>query len=774
MIMRVGVLLVVWLVACCSCAAAVSLPRGPSRVTRQRITATAEAVGGMHGQSMPVAQRVVPIPAVTISHQGARRASNMAIASDLPAGTPIAGEYIVIYKPSVDDVAAAAAEIQAQATEAAVAAFSSGDVVDAASVDEVRGMVAVLSSTEAPAGIPSQALLQVPVELKEQEIRARLAALPIVESVVQNRVVALQGRLLQQEPAGSDTVGVSVDRPKARNKVASCSAPYFAAGVQAQVAAGVNLQWTNCITSATQLALFGERCGANLASFRWSGLFAYDKATGQQLSNCLYLRARESNATNVRQYFGDCGAAPTMFAGVPTSVCQEGSDASCVDASRVASYTVQTSQPLCSDARSTRVTFQGVPCGPNNALVQWNTMSPVGCSSYARARLDVKQQADWLGQCGVPPFQITGMPTRICGRVPGGGSTPTPPPANPPAANPPPANPPPANPPGDSTGKLPTTPLMSGESTANWGMATIGALDASRNVIDPRAAIAATGFKVVVIDTGAEQSHPDLNVVEFVDFMDRQGSSYFNRDGNGHGTHVAGIIGARNNGAGTSGVVPGMPIVAMKVLGAGGSGSLDVVYKAYAEVLARLQRGERIAAINLSLGAAVTDQNAIATECNWISRIAAYGTAVVVAAGNAGTNYAGTIPALCPDAMTVTSLTKSGSPSSFSNFASSSSAKSSTMIAAPGSDITSTFIGGAYQSMSGTSMACPHVAGAFARCALSGACRISSSPGATPATSTNYPVVLAAARAVPCVGSICGPSWRSANNYGYMLNVRQL
>jgi subtilisin family serine protease len=96
---------------------------------------------------------------------------------------------------------------------------------------------------------------------------------------------------------------------------------------------------------------------------------------------------------------------------------------------------------------------------------------------------------------------------------------------------------------------------------------------------------------------------------------------------------LAGIIGAKNNGAGVFGVVPGMPIVAMKVLGAGGSGSLDIVYKAYAEVLSRLQRGDRIAAINLSLGAAVSDQNAITTECSWISRIAAYGTAVVVAAG---------------------------------------------------------------------------------------------------------------------------------------------
>lgn len=95
-----------------------------------------------------------------------------------------------------------------------------------------------------------------------------------------------------------------------------------------------------------------------------------------------------------------------------------------------------------------------------------------------------------------------------------------------------------------------------------------------------------------------------------------------------------GIISARNNGKGVFGVVPGMPVVAMKVLGSGGSGALDAVYKAYAEVLARLQRGDKIAAINLSLGADVGgDQNAISVECNWLSKIAAYGTAVAVAAG---------------------------------------------------------------------------------------------------------------------------------------------
>lgn len=90
---------------------------------------------------------------------------------------------------------------------------------------------------------------------------------------------------------------------------------------------------------------------------------------------------------------------------------------------------------------------------------------------------------------------------------------------------------------------LPRTALLSGESTQNWGMAVIGELDTATNsVTDARSAIAATGFKVVLIDTGAEASHPDLNVVEFVDFWDQPGSAYYGVDGNGHGTHVTGEL----------------------------------------------------------------------------------------------------------------------------------------------------------------------------------------------------------------------------------------
>ncbi|WIA31160.1 hypothetical protein OEZ86_001171 [Tetradesmus obliquus] len=148
-------------------------------------------------------------------------ANTRAFATDVPAGTPIAGEFIIIYKPDVNDVAAAAAQVQAQATEAAVAAFGSGDMVGIASADDVRGMVAVLSSTAAPAGIPSQALLQVPADLPEQQVRARLSALPIVEAVVQNRVVALQGRLLQQQ--GDGDLSISVDTPPGASQAAACS-----------------------------------------------------------------------------------------------------------------------------------------------------------------------------------------------------------------------------------------------------------------------------------------------------------------------------------------------------------------------------------------------------------------------------------------------------------------------------------------------------------------------------------------------------------------------
>lgn len=161
-------------------------------------------------------------------------------------------------------------------------------------------------------------------------------------------------------------------------------------------------------------------------------------------------------------------------------------------------------------------------------------MVPSGCQTYSRTSLDAKQQVDWVGQCGVPPFLITGLPTRVCNRLPGS-STPPPPPGGDNGGS------------GGGGGKptdpitpggsLPEEALAAGESTQNWGLARIGSLSASRTVVDADAAVAKSGFKVVVIDTGIDSKHPDLNVVGFIDLVDSPGSSGYGVDGHGHGEY---------------------------------------------------------------------------------------------------------------------------------------------------------------------------------------------------------------------------------------------
>lgn len=209
-----------------------------------------------------------------------------------------------------------------------------------------------------------------------------------------------------------------------------------------------------------------------------------------------------------------------------------------MEAGSLSAYTVQLNTPLCPTRGAQTVTFKGVPCGPGNSLVQWEAMSAPACGAVlSRATLDVKQQADWVGQCGVPPMQISGLPTKICGsaatmqrRVRRTRAVVAPPQMTTPVDAPE----------GLATAtSLGRTNLAKGESTQNWGMARIGAL-AGGKVIDAAAAIASTGYKVLIMDTGVERTHPDLNVVEFVDYVDEAGSADHNVDGHGHGTHVGG------------------------------------------------------------------------------------------------------------------------------------------------------------------------------------------------------------------------------------------
>eukprot|EP00775_Hariotina_reticulata_P007715 gene7715-7914_t len=292
----------------------------------------------------------------------------------------------------------------------------------------------------------------------------------------------------------------------------TCAVPDFANGV---IAEPINqVTWRGCLSDSnkTGLALFGERCGAKMDKFRWTGIMAYSQSTNQLYKNCVRLRAAETDARRVATFFGDCGVAPTLFPAAPTSVCLEVKGTPCIPASSISSYTIQLTNSYCG---SSRAVFTGSGCGPKSALIQWQSFVPGdSCSSVSRDDTpgDLKKQADWLGQCGVPPHQVQGVPTAVCERLPVDDNS---------SSFPPP---------------LPAQALAFGESRSLWNMQRVGAYDSTTGTVpDAAAAIAASGYRVATVDTGADPSHPDLNVVEFNDLVDYPGSTYYNRDGNGHG-----------------------------------------------------------------------------------------------------------------------------------------------------------------------------------------------------------------------------------------------
>ncbi|MGW5878123.1 PKD domain-containing protein [Nocardiopsis terrae] len=225
---------------------------------------------------------------------------------------------------------------------------------------------------------------------------------------------------------------------------------------------------------------------------------------------------------------------------------------------------------------------------------------------------------------------------------------------------------------------------------------------------------------VAVLDTGVDGSHPDLNVVESVDCTSGTCVSNTASDGNGHGTHVAGSAAAIDNGLGVVGVAPGADVWNVQVLSSGGSGTLAGIAAGVDYVTAN---ADQIGVANMSLGCEGCTDQALSQA---ITNSVAEGVAYAVAAGNSSSDAANFFPANHPDVLTVSSLADSdGAPggnggtlscrndsddtlSSFSNFG------TTVDIAAPGSCITSTWPGGGYDTISGTSMASPHAAGGLA------------------------------------------------------------
>jgi subtilisin len=219
---------------------------------------------------------------------------------------------------------------------------------------------------------------------------------------------------------------------------------------------------------------------------------------------------------------------------------------------------------------------------------------------------------------------------------------------------------------------------------------------------------------IAIIDTGIQLSHPDLNVYRQITFV--SGTSSANDD-NGHGTHVAGIAAAKDNSIGVAGVAPGAKLWAVKVLDSSGSGSISNIIKGIEYVTRNYLY---IDIVNMSLGCECTSSSLNTAITNSVKA----GITYVVAAGNNGKNAASFSPANHPSVIAVSAIADSdgkcggkGIPTSYGaddRFASFSNYGSVVDMAAPGVSIYSTYKGGTYATLSGTSMAAPHVAGAAA------------------------------------------------------------
>jgi subtilisin family serine protease len=230
------------------------------------------------------------------------------------------------------------------------------------------------------------------------------------------------------------------------------------------------------------------------------------------------------------------------------------------------------------------------------------------------------------------------------------------------------------------------------------------------------------GVLVAVIDTGVDLDHPDLidslfinpgeiagngidddhnGYVDDVSGFDFVSADAWPDDEHGHGTHVAGTVAAGNNGFGATGVAPDAKILPVRVLDASGGGADSGVA---AGIRYAAERGAQI--INLSLGGKAS--SGIASAIDYATSL---GSLVVAASGNESTtdpSHPARQSAVSTGVLSVGAYDINNRVAGFANGVGASNA---VQLDAPGVGVYSTFIGGGYRSLSGTSMASPHVAG---------------------------------------------------------------
>ncbi len=251
------------------------------------------------------------------------------------------------------------------------------------------------------------------------------------------------------------------------------------------------------------------------------------------------------------------------------------------------------------------------------------------------------------------------------------------------------------------------------QDTLDWGVDDVDAevvWGGSENAVDVIPGnVDGTGVKVCIIDTGIDYTHPDLdaNYKGGYDFVDDDSDP---KDGNGHGTHCAGIVGAEDNGDGVIGVAPHVSLYSVRALNSWGQGQdSDII----AGIDWAIDNGMDV--ISMSLGGGDFSD----TFNDAVNRAYNAGIVVVAASGNDGK---GTIsyPAAYDNAIAVGAIDSDHNLADFSNYG------PEQEVVAPGVDIYSTMptysvtltwlygYSQNYDKMSGTSMACPMVAGVVA------------------------------------------------------------